>query len=349
MRQYLQEVQDKKTHKRIKDLEKQSEELGKTIKEIPRREPIIAPPDDAGDGGGRRRRGDGKKKKLNWDVELTPIIPKKISTGEYITTLFKSTAQLVPQEAFELFGAVEMEWENTTKTLEEQTAYTAKVLVEDFQNAADKIQKVMAALSGFFTAKNEKEQVEFDMWKETQEEKKSILDEQLEKHLERNEASNLNDSNKSQRALELEEEYAEKKAAIDDRIEKKEKAMKRKQAIRDKAMKIASAIMSTAEAVAANIAFPPLALLIGALGAIQVATIASTPIPFAQGGLVTGATLGLIGEGSGTSAFNPEVVSPLDKLMGMMGATEVDVHGRIEGNNIVLVSDKAQISRQRFI
>ena len=114
-------------------------------------------------------------------------------------------------------------------------------------------------------------------------------------------------------------------------------------------MKIASAIMSTAEAVAANIALTPLAALIGILGAIQVGVIASTPIPFAKGGLVSGATLGLLGEGSGTSAFNPEVVSPLDKLMGMMGGTDVDVHGRIEGNNIVLVSDKAEISRQRFI
>ena len=70
---------------------------------------------------------------------------------------------------------------------------------------------------------------------------------------------------------------------------------------------------------------------------------------FAQGGLVTGPTLGLLGEGSGTSAFNPEIVSPLDKLMGMMGATQVDVHGRIQGDNIVLVSDKAEISRQRFL
>lgn len=70
---------------------------------------------------------------------------------------------------------------------------------------------------------------------------------------------------------------------------------------------------------------------------------------FAQGGLVTGPTLGLVGEGSGTSAFNPEVISPLDKLMSMMGATQVDVHGRIEGDNIVLVSDKATLSRERFI
>tara|TARA_R100000655_G_scaffold17342_1_gene37095 strand:+ start:655 stop:2430 length:1776 start_codon:yes stop_codon:yes gene_type:complete len=70
---------------------------------------------------------------------------------------------------------------------------------------------------------------------------------------------------------------------------------------------------------------------------------------FAQGGLVTGPTLGLIGEGSGTSAFNPEVISPLDKLMAMMGASRVDVTGRIQGDNIILVSDKATLSRERFI
>ena len=135
----------------------------------------------------------------------------------------------------------------------------------------------------------------------------------------------------------------------------KEKAIQRKQAIRDKAMGIMSAIISTIEAVMGAVAASPatgglpMSAIIAGMGAAQVAAIASTPIPFALGGLVSGPTLGLIGEGSGTSAFNPEVVSPLDKLMGMMGATQVDVHGRIEGNNIVLVSDKAEISRQRFI
>ena len=54
------------------------------------------------------------------------------------------------------------------------------------------------------------------------------------------------------------------------------------------------------------------------MGAVQVATIASTPIPaFAEGGLVSGATLGLIGEGPGTSVSNPEVIVPLDKLKNM--------------------------------
>ena len=33
----------------------------------------------------------------------------------------------------------------------------------------------------------------------------------------------------------------------------------------------------------------------------------------------------------------------------ILGGGNVNVHGRIEGNNIVLVSDKATISRERFI
>ena len=70
---------------------------------------------------------------------------------------------------------------------------------------------------------------------------------------------------------------------------------------------------------------------------------------FADGGLVRGATFAQVGEGSGTSAFNPEVIAPLDKLMSMMGGARVTVSGRIQGDDIVLISDKATISRERFI
>lgn len=43
-------------------------------------------------------------------------------------------------------------------------------------------------------------------------------------------------------------------------------------------------------------------------------------MPFAKGGIVSGPTLGLIGEYAGASR-NPEVVAPLDKLRGMLGPT----------------------------
>ena len=152
----------------------------------------------------------------------------------------------------------------------------------------------------------------------------------------------------------LDKEMALDKEALDAKMDIKENAMKRKQAKRNKAMNMMNIIMSTADAVMGAIAafpVPPfiMAGIVGALGAIQLGIVASTPIPFAQGGLVSGATLGLIGEGAGTSAFNPEVVSPLDRLEKMFGINKVDVHGTIVGEDIVLVSDKADISRERFL
>jgi len=71
---------------------------------------------------------------------------------------------------------------------------------------------------------------------------------------------------------------------------------------------------------------------------------------FANGGLVTGATLGLIGEGAGTSISNPEVVAPLDKLKSMIsdtGGGNVEVYGTIKGSDILLSSDRAKNNRNR--
>ena len=48
------------------------------------------------------------------------------------------------------------------------------------------------------------------------------------------------------------------------------------------------------------------------------AAFASIP-KLASGGLAFGETLGVIGEGSGTTKSNPEVIAPLDKLQGMLG------------------------------
>ena len=73
-------------------------------------------------------------------------------------------------------------------------------------------------------------------------------------------------------------------------------------------------------------------------------------LPFANGGLVTGATLGLIGEGAGTSISNPEVVAPLDKLKSMIsdtGGGNVEVYGTIKGSDILLSSDRAKNNRNR--
>lgn len=72
---------------------------------------------------------------------------------------------------------------------------------------------------------------------------------------------------------------------------------------------------------------------------------------FADGGLVTGPTTALIGEGIGTTASNPEVVAPLDKLKQFMGggSQNVVVEGVIKGNDIFLSNRNTGYNRQRSV
>lgn len=77
---------------------------------------------------------------------------------------------------------------------------------------------------------------------------------------------------------------------------------------------LAKAALATPASLAAG------AALVG-LSVVLKNVIATNPMGFAEGGLVMGETLGLIGEGRGTTRSNPEVVAPLDKLMGFMGDT----------------------------
>ena len=67
---------------------------------------------------------------------------------------------------------------------------------------------------------------------------------------------------------------------------------------------------------------------------------------FADGGIVSGPTLGLVGEYPGAKT-NPEVIAPLDKLRGMLGGQNVQVTGKISGRDILLTSEMSAIDRNR--
>mgnify|MGYP003111902781 CR=1 FL=1 len=112
---------------------------------------------------------------------------------------------------------------------------------------------------------------------------------------------------------------------------------------------IGQAIASQISKVIATVPFPfNLALAAGAGTAVSALFDKVLPA-FADGGLVTGATLGLVGEGPGTSMSNPEVIAPLDKLKSMIGEGQgsVEVFGRISGSDILISSDRARKNRDR--
>jgi hypothetical protein len=68
----------------------------------------------------------------------------------------------------------------------------------------------------------------------------------------------------------------------------------------------------------------------------------------ADGGIFTGASLAMVGEGPGTSSINPEVVAPLNKLRDMMGGNQVQVTGVIRGQDILLTNERSAIDRNRL-
>ena len=71
---------------------------------------------------------------------------------------------------------------------------------------------------------------------------------------------------------------------------------------------------------------------------------------FADGGIISGPTVGLMGEYPG-AASNPEVVAPLDKLKSMMGTgnQNIIVEGRLVGNDIYLSNERTKFNRNRTV
>ena len=112
---------------------------------------------------------------------------------------------------------------------------------------------------------------------------------------------------------------------------------------------IAEATAAYASKIFATVPFPFNLALAAAAGSVVGSLFNKIIPPFAEGGMVTGATLAMVGEGPGTSAINPEVIAPLDKLQGMIGNTggQVQVVGKISGSDILLASDRARGNRNR--
>ena len=67
----------------------------------------------------------------------------------------------------------------------------------------------------------------------------------------------------------------------------------------------------------------------------------------AKGGMAFGPTMAIIGDNR-NAAIDPEVVAPLSKLRDMMGGNQVEVFGRISGNDIFLSNARTGISRNRY-
>ena len=98
-------------------------------------------------------------------------------------------------------------------------------------------------------------------------------------------------------------------------------------------------------AAAAGVAF----VAAGAALSSYAANLAENSIPaLAEGGLAYGATTAIVGDNP-NARVDPEVIAPLSKLQDIMGASRVEVFGRISGSDIVLANDRGTRNRNRVI
>jgi len=155
-------------------------------------------------------------------------------------------------------------------------------------------------------------------------------------------------SNLENRGL-SEAEFKKQKEALDAKYADKKKQLEIKQAKREKRMALFKAIIGTAQGIAGALPNIPLSILAGVLGAAQIAAIASQPIPMAKGALAYSPTNALVGDNV-NAQNDPEVIAPLSKLTQILGNTgqNVRVTGQIQGNEIFLSSEKAQIGLSRY-
>jgi len=103
-----------------------------------------------------------------------------------------------------------------------------------------------------------------------------------------------------------------------------------------------------------NLAADPVTALIAGVAAIAAAAFVRSRInqgvAFADGGIVSGPTLGLVGEYPGAST-NPEVIAPLDKLKSMIGGGMAEggyiAETRVSGRDLALVLTRYNNDKQR--
>ena len=229
---------------------------------------------------------------------------------------------------------------DTYKELSKQGGSTTDKLSEGLEKFANVAGQIMGQVGAIFAQHHEMKMQTLENERAAQEED---LISDFETQKEAIENAVMTQQEKDLALEELEKSHNDNMEGISQTYEAKMNAEKKKQAQKEKKLAIADAVISTASAVAQALPNVWLAGAIGALGLIQIGLIQSTPIPaMAEGGIVTGPTTALIGEAGA------EAVIPLDKMAGMMGSQTVNVIGKISGDDIVLVSDRAKQNRTRI-
>lgn len=172
------------------------------------------------------------------------------------------------------------EWKNTTVSVlrEVSSVFSSLGALMSAQNQArlreldEQLNKELDLLDKAMQRKLEQEGV-------LEETKMERLQKELEEAIRVGDDETADLKRQAIRRLEIEEEFADKKLATEEALATERKRLEREQAQRDKALAIFSAIIDTASAIIKAMPNIPLMAFAGVTGALQLATIASQPLP----------------------------------------------------------------------
>ena len=255
--------------------------------------------------------------------ELTTIPPVAAAVG-------KSFEDLFPKEGEQKFNKISGFIDRTREDL--------KFLFGDLEELNDNFMDALNAVLGAFDAFKNKMRIKAE---NENKRKTEDIDNLYKIDKLAIENSLMSEEDKAKALEDLDQDTADAKTDLEEETQNKLAKIKKREAIRNKAMAIVDAIINTASAVVEALPNIPLAAIVAGLGAIEVGAIASTPIPLAEGGLVTGPTTALIGEAGA------EAVIPLDRLKQFMSGDKIEVVGKLIGNDIYLSNRKTEFNRTR--
>lgn len=230
---------------------------------------------------------------------------------ELLNTFLEQRKQIISLQEQEILNVVTKFEEKIRKQAEQTSSkfgetagamfkdLAKKEVPDELEKLAEKIKNVVKwgmiardAIGAIFDMQSQKDQEALAQFEESTNRKKEMLDRQLSQ------------------GLISQDNYNGQVQALDKKLEKEKKKYAAEEAKRQKRIRLLEAVLNTASAIAEALPNIPLSIAVGALGALQIAAIARTPIPkFAKGGRVNSPTFAEIGEAGPEIVLSNRIVS----------------------------------------
>lgn len=191
-----------------------------------------------------------------------------LAAGENAKAIYEAKKRYIDEERKLAAGNLDRQAELNAAALENEQEYN-EARIEAVEKWANAAMNAMSSVNDLFAALDERRLQEVQ---EKYDRESEMLQEQLD------------------RGLISQEVYEKKQKALDQDLEKEQKKIAREQAIREKAMSIFQIILDTSLGIMKAVAASPLtggmpfSAIVGAMGAVQLATVIAQPLPKAARG-----------------------------------------------------------------